>query len=106
MARSTVTPSIWGRDRGRRFLDLGRAVPGLRRFPDSDEGFGFSPGCFAGLLSAELAAKAAGNVYDASAFFPAAPSFLKFARTGVFREISFASQAVATVKFQGHVISP
>ena len=78
-------------------MDLRRAVPGLGSLPDRNYGFGFVPVRFPGLLSAELPTKRAGNVEETCALFPAASTFLKLARTGVFRVFTFAFRPVPAV---------
>ena len=98
------TPGRWVRDLGRGCFDLGRAVPGLGRFPDRSNGLRFVPVRLAGLLTAELAAQRSANVDQAGALLPAAPSFLKLPGTGVFRVLSFTLCAMPSIQGKCHVV--
>jgi len=64
---------------GQRFRQYDFAVPRACFLPLSRDGFGFVPMRLTGLLAAEFAAERTGDVDQASAFLPAAPTFLEFA---------------------------
>ena len=90
-----MRPSV---EAGMGFFDSDGAVPGVSRFPGSNDCFGFVPVRFADLFPAELTAQGSRRKDETSASFPAAPPLFKLARTGVFGVSGFAFQAVSSIK--------
>jgi hypothetical protein len=89
------------RDRSRR-CGLDFAVPGISRFPGSNESLRFIPVRLAGLFAVELLTGRAGHVNQAGALFPAAPSFFELPGTGVFQVAALTFFPVSAVALESH----